>query len=125
MQVLEFVHFKDRLEQSHSRAVARAEAAVYRVQSAVSDAITKGNLANAQLAAHEVASDLQQSPDARSQAAATAMRFNADLSTLPVWLPPFCGSHGAASADWWFYHSAAPQQGAVFVFRIAIYSAYS
>lgn len=50
MQVLEFVEFKERLEHSHSRAVARAERAVYRLQAAVSAAIGKGDLSSVQVA---------------------------------------------------------------------------
>ena len=49
-QVLEFVAFKERLERSHSRAVARAESAVYRLQAAVAAAAAKGDLATAQVA---------------------------------------------------------------------------
>ena len=53
----------------------------------------------------EAASELGAPPSA-------GVRFNADLSTLPAWLPPFIGAPGLASADWWHYHSAAPQPGA-------------
>lgn len=52
-----------------------------------------------------MAAELQAAPEA-------AVRFNADLSTLPPWLPPFSGSPGLASADWWHHYSAAPQPGA-------------
>ena len=62
-QVLDFVAFKERLERSHTRAVARSESAVYRVQVAASGAATKGDFAGARLAALEALSDLQQPPD--------------------------------------------------------------
>ena len=55
---------KERLERSHTRAVARAESAVYRVQVAASGAVTKGDFPGARLAALEALSDLQQPPDA-------------------------------------------------------------
>ena len=63
-QVLDFIALKERLEQSHTRAVARAESAVYQVQVAASGAVAKGDFAGARLAALEALSDLQQAPDA-------------------------------------------------------------
>lgn len=43
------MEFKERLERSHSRAVARAERAVYHLQAAVAAAVTKGDLSTAQV----------------------------------------------------------------------------
>ena len=63
-QVLDFVEFKERLERSHTRAVARSESAVYRVQVAAAGAAAKGDFGGAQLVALETLSDLQQPPDA-------------------------------------------------------------
>ena len=97
-QVLDFVALKERLERSHTRAVARAESAVYRVQVAASGAVTKGDFAGARLAALEALSDLQQPPDASQVwVAATATPL---AKTLPRTLatalvsraPIFCGS---------------------------------
>ncbi len=79
LQVLDFVALKERLERSHTRAVARSESAVYRVQVAASGAVTKGDFAGARLAALEALSDLQQPPDA-SQVRVTAI---AKPSTKP------------------------------------------
>ncbi len=71
--MLDFVEFKERLERSHTRALARCESAVYRVQVAAAGAIAKGDFGSARLVALETLSDLQQPPDASQVLTLTLM----------------------------------------------------
>ncbi len=103
-QVLDFVALKERLERSHTRAAARAESAVYRVQVAASGAVTKGDFAGARLAALEALSDLQQPPDAAqvwvlATAKPPAKTLPSSLATALVSCHPTCCGASPAVRD--------------------------
>ncbi|KAK9804253.1 hypothetical protein WJX72_003568 [[Myrmecia] bisecta] len=95
-KVVEFVDFKERLERSHTRALAGSELALMHLRRAA-----LGSLAAAHQAAEEAAFMIGQLPDVGDAGVAAAMRFNEDLSTRPAWLPPLAASPGLQVAAWW------------------------
>ncbi|KAK9902038.1 hypothetical protein WJX75_002093 [Coccomyxa subellipsoidea] len=107
-KVLEFVRFKERLQQSHSRAVAYCESAVLALTSP--PAIPESAVAQVQDIAAGAMDRLQSFLPEFSRAdgqATSALRFNEDLSTRPAWLPPDSGRPSLALARWW---SSQPDQ---------------
>lgn len=99
VQVVEFVDFKERLEQSHAVAGADAEAGAAAAAASQSTSTMSRNAGNA-----------VSEPSTSTEA--PRLRFNEDLSTRPAWLPPGCGEVRFAMAEWWQQHSSSAVPGA-------------
>lgn len=109
-QVLEFVDFKRRLEQSHSLAVAQTEQALLALRRAVPQGYSSIHTALQGFSQ----TDAQIQPQAARPAAMPSLaqlRFNEDLSTRPTWLPPQGASPAAQGLSWWEQQPKQNQTG--------------
>lgn len=96
MQVLEFVCFKERLERSHTFALARAERAIQSISTAAAAAAHPDGVTAA------VAAALQALRlDHLDSITWRGMRFNDDLTTRLPWLPPIQGPRQLLVLTWW------------------------
>lgn len=111
MQIIEFVDFKQRLEQSHALAVARSEQSLVQIRRAV----CRG-FADFQSALKEACQNLNTSSLLTHRSGLPSLeqlRFNEDLSTRPAWLPPQTGGLGPSLLGWWEQHAMACDTGIV------------
>ena len=123
-QVLEFVAFKERLQHSHSYAAAVAESCILQLQLAAATA-GAGATAATSTTATALPTDSSSSSSGQpslAQALTSSskrldlgellpkgleqMRFNADLTTRALWLPP-CDGPPQLTVLWWWESNAA------------------
>ena len=107
--------FKERLLHSHTRLLAKAEAAALQLRAAAADA---GGLhdaaakAVARLADDALAPLLSSQPQQQAgggeETPGSLLRFDEDLATRPAWFPPHLAAVRTGTADWW----EAPAGGA-------------
>ena len=107
MQTLELMDFKARLEQSHTRAVARVEAAAL---DTATWAFAIASKAGGSAASRRVPED-GLTPPVPGVLSSARLRFNEDLAHRPAWLPPPTGSTHVSIAEWWDVHSQCETPG--------------
>ncbi len=95
-QVIEFVDFMQRLQQSHTRYQELTERPMQFLR-ALNDQVPA--LANGS------------APSTSANDLPAVLRVNADLSTRPAWYPPLAGDCGLAPARWWDQCSQLVDQG--------------
>ena len=110
-QVLEFVDFKIRLEQSHTLAVAQTEQALLGLKRAVPQGYA--SIQKALQGFRPTDNDLPQSQSAQPCAVPelSQLRFNEDFSTRPIWLPPQGRCLAGSLLSWWEQQDAASNTG--------------
>jgi len=102
-KVVEFVEFKERLDDAIGRASSHVESAFLRIRSAFHEGWPQ-----AQACMHDVSRDQQ---FLWSSTQFEKLRFNEDLSTRPSWLPPSTAGPSLDLADWWENHAQTPLTG--------------
>lgn len=111
MQVLEFVEFKQRLQQSHTLAVAQTEQALLFLKRAAPQGYS--SIQKALQGFRQTDTQVAQLPLARPAAMPdlAKMRFNEDLSTRPPWLPPQGSPPAEQMLSWWEQQPNQDQTG--------------
>ena len=110
-QVLEFVDFKIRLEHSHTLAVAQTEQALLGLKRAIPQGYTSINKALQGFRHTDTEVPQSQSAHPSATPELSQMRFNEDLSTRPIWLPPQGGYLAGNLLSWWEQQDADSNTG--------------
>lgn len=99
-KVLEFIAFKERIELSHTRALARAEKQIFEMKERFfADMTLRDHSSDILMRGSSQA--LLPLPEIPAVEGPNRVRFNEDLSTRQPWYPPFSSAASLAPCFWW------------------------
>ena len=111
--MLEFVEFKQRLARSHTLAAAQTEQALLALRRAVPQGYSSIETALQSFRHTRNQKPLSQPAMPLVMPQLSQLRFNEDLSTRPVWLPPGRCAVSENLLSWWEQQAAEQSQGMV------------